>query len=363
MKLTAALQSLLPVALLAGTSCAHRLGFTVAPRPGPAPATLSPAPSPHALSRFESTRPQMGLPFRIVVHATNEIHANTAINAAFARIEELNGKLSDYDTDSELSQLSRTSGLGTNVVLSPDLWDVLARSQELAQASAGGFDVTVGPIVNLWRKARREHQLPRPDLLRAARERVGWPKLHLDARRRTARLDVEGMRLDLGAIAKGYAVDAALSVLAAHGIQSALVSGGGDLAVSAAPPGRKGWQIELAPLDASNAPPARFVALHHAALATSGDLFQHVEIDGRRYSHIVDPRTGVGLTDHSLVTVIAPDCTTADSLATAVSVLGPARGLRLIQNRRGVEARIIRAPEGRIEARVSPGFGRFLVAP
>ncbi len=305
----------------------------------------------------------MGLPFRIVVYATNEAHATTAIQAAFARIEQLNGILSDYDTDSELSQLSRTSGLGTNVVLSPDLWNVLERAQELARASAGGFDVTVGPIVNLWRKARREKQLPRPDLLRAARDRVGWQKLHLDPRRHTARLEVEDMRLDLGAIAKGYAVDAAMAVLGAHGIPSALVSGGGDLAVSAAPPGRIGWQIELAPLDLTNAPPARFALLQHAALATSGDVFQHVEIDGRRYSHIVDPRTGVGLTDHSLVTVIGPDCTTADSLATAVSVLGPARGLRLVRDHRGVETRIIRAPAGQIEVRVSPGFDRLLAPP
>lgn len=363
MKLSAAVRTLLVVILLTKCSCALR----PAERPNPTSAPSHSAPpsalASHPLARFESTRPQMGLPFRIVVHATNEAHATSAIQAAFARIEELNGKLSDYDTDSELSQLSRTSGLGTNVVLSPDLWDVLTRSQELAHASAGGFDVTVGPIVNLWRKARRERQLPRPDLLRAARQRVGWQKLHLDPRHHTARLDVEGMRLDLGAIAKGYAVDAAMSVLAANGIHSALVSGGGDLAVSAAPPGRTGWQIELAPLDLTNSPPARFVLLQHAALATSGDVFQHVEIDGRRYSHIVDPRTGLGLTDHSLVTVIAPDCTTADSLATAVSVLGPDPGLRLIRGRHGVEARIIRAPDGRIEARVSPGFAQFLVAP
>src|ERR1051325_4878372 len=104
------------------------------------------------------------------------------------------------------------------------------------------------------------------------------------------------------------------------------------MALGAAPPGKRGWRIEIAPLDTTNAPPARFVSLADAGLATSGDLFQHVEIEGKRYSHIVDPRTGIGLTDHSLVTVIAPDGITADSLATAVSVLGPERGKELVEN-------------------------------
>jgi thiamine biosynthesis lipoprotein len=120
-------------------------------------------------------------------------------------------------------------------------------------------------------------------------------------------------------------VDEALKVLRRLGINRALVAGGGDIAVAEPPPGARGWRIELAPLDAANAPPARFVFLSHAAIATSGDLFQRLEIDGKRYSHIVDPRTGIGLTDHSLVSVIAADCMTADSLTKVISVLGPNR--------------------------------------
>jgi len=127
-----------------------------------------------ATQRFEFTRPQMGLPFRIVVHATNQVHAVDACRAAFARIEQLNNILSDYDADSELSRFSRTSGFETNVLLSPELWHVLSLSQILAQQTSGAFDVTAGPVVNLWRKARREHRLPRADLLQQALNRVGW---------------------------------------------------------------------------------------------------------------------------------------------------------------------------------------------
>lgn len=312
-----------------------------------------------SLVRFESTQPQMGLPFRIVLYAPTATAATNATRAAFARIAQLNDVLSDYDTDSELSRLSRTAGEGRAVPVSSDLWQVLQRSQDLAERTDGAFDVTVGPFVNLWRKSRREKQLPRPDLLAEAAARVGWRKLQLDSRRRTATLLAPDMRLDLGAIAKGYAVDEALKVLRRHGITRALVAGGGDMAVGDPPPEKPGWKIEVAALDVTNAPAARFVLLANAALATSGDVFQHLEIDGRRYSHIVDPHTGIGLTDHSLVTVIAPDCTTADSLATAVSVLGPDKGLRLIETIPGAVVQTLRKPAGTIEVRQSARFGTF----
>ena len=130
-----------------------------------------------------------------------------------------------------------------------------------------------------------------------------------------------------------------------------------------APPGKRGWRIELAPLDVTNAPPARFVWLANAGLATSGDLFQHLEIDGKRYSHIVDPHTGIGLTDHSLVTVIAPDGITADGLSTAISVLGPDAGARLAEKTRGAAVHIVRMPGDRIEMIESSRFKRFYEAP
>lgn len=312
------------------------------------------------LGRFEFTQPQMGLPFRIVLYATNSSGAEAAARVAFARISELNAILSDYDTDSELSRLSRTAGEGRFVPVTHDLWLMLQRSQELAARTDGAFDVTVGPCVSLWRKARRERKFPRPDLLAEARAATGWQKLRLDPRTRTAKLLVPGMRIDLAAIAKGYAVDEALKLLRHRGMARALVAGGGDMAASAPPPGKLGWRVEIAPLDISNAPPARFVLLRNAALATSGDLFQHVEIDGVRYSHIIDPKTGIGLTDHSLVTVIARDCTTANSLATAVSVLGPERGFKLIEATPRAAGYIVRKPGFQVETYESKRFARHL---
>jgi len=166
------------------------------------------------------------------------------------------------------------------------------------------------------------------------------------------------MRLDAGGIAKGYALDEATRILRAHGIRSSLVAGAGDLVVTGPPPGERGWRVEVAPLDVSNAPPARLVWLRNASLCTSGDLFQHVEIGGNRYSHIVNPRTGLGLTDHSLVTVIGPDGITTDALSTALSVAGPTRAVKIAQ-RFGSEALVVRKPGPDLEFTESPGFKRY----
>jgi thiamine biosynthesis lipoprotein len=311
------------------------------------------------LRRFEYTQPQMGVPFRMVFYAPNEEMADTAAKAAFTRISQLNAIMSDYEEDSELSRLSATAGQDRWVPLSRDLWAVLWQAQEFARRSEGAFDVTVGPSVSWWRRARQRKRLPPPEVLEKAQQAVGYEKLLLDPATRSAKLVAPGMRLDLGGIAKGYGVDAGLKVLQILGMRQALVSGGGDLAVGEAPPGRPGWRIEVAPLDVTNAGPAKYVVLTNMALATSGDIFQRLEIDGRRYSHIVDPRTGIGLTDHALVTIISTNCTTADALATAVSVLGPKKGLRLIRDTPGAEAHIVRKPGAKLEFKETRGFARF----
>jgi len=312
------------------------------------------------LRRYEFEEPRMGVPFRIVLYAENPAKANAGARAAFQRVAALNNLLSDYEPDSELNRLSRTAGSGQNVPLSQDLWRVLSRAQELSRLSAGAFDVTVGPYVGLWRRARRQQELPDPVRLAEARKAVGYENLVLDPRTRSARLLVPKMRLDLGGIGKGYAVEEALKVLQRRRIPRALVTAGGDMMAGESPPGKPGWRIEVAPLDASNAPPACFLLLRHRAVSTSGDLFQHVEINGKRYSHILDPRTGVGLTDHSLVTIIAPDGMTADALAKAVSVQGREAGRRLFKRVPGVAGRIVRKPGDRIEVYESRPFRSLL---
>lgn len=312
------------------------------------------------LERFEFDDTQMGMAFRIVLYAADASAAHTASRAAFARIQALNQIFSDYETESELNLLSQQAGQEEPVPLSPELWCVLERAQALARQTDGAFDVTIGPVTALWRKARREKRLPEAARLEAARSRVGYEKLLLDPTRQTARLVMKNMRLDLGGIAKGYALDAALRTLHEHGISRALVSGGGDIVVGDPPPGRAGWRIELTSLESPRARPSRCLALARAAVATSGDLFQHLELGGQRYSHIVDPRTGLGLTDQSLVHVVAPDGMTADSLATALSVMNPGKQPELVAQWPGTAAWVVRKPGHTLEEWESPRFKDYL---
>lgn len=296
------------------------------------------------LRRFEFSQIHMATRFRIVLYARDQATATRASNAAFARIKTLDNIMSDYQPRSELMRLSKHAG-GPPVKVTEDLFRVLAAAQALAKRSDGAFDVTVGPVVRLWRRARRQHELPEPERLARAQKLVGYDKLRLDAKARTVQLPKPGMLLDLGGIAKGYAADEALAVLKQMGIPSALVAGGGDIAVGAPPPSSTGWRIGIAPLESPEKKPTRYLRLHDAAVSTSGDVEQHVEIGGKRYSHIVDPRTGQALVGRSSVTVIAPNGTTSDSLATAVSVLGPKRGAELIESIQGAAALFIKETE------------------
>ena len=285
------------------------------------------------LQLFEAVEPHMGTLVRIKLYATGAEQAKRGFRAAFDRIAQLDAALSDYQPDSEVNRICRTA-VGQAVAASADVFQVLAASQRLAEETDGAFDVTLGPVIRLWRQARREKHLPDAGALREAAGRCGYRKLHLDAAGQTVILDQAGMRLDVGGIGKGYAADAALSVLAKMGIQSALVAVSGDLAFGDPPPGRRGWKIGAGTAD-------RSLELCNAAVSTSGDTEQHLDIGGTRYSHIVDPATGMGLTRSIAVTVVARRGVDADGLSTAVSVLGPERGMALIEKWPGVAALIV----------------------
>ena len=268
----------------------------------------------------------MGMPVRLVLHAPDEQSAIDAARAAFARIQSLDEMMSDYRPDSELRRLERKPG--ERVTISPELYHVLRTALDVARITDGAFDPTVGPLVALWRTARREQRLPTDDAIRAAREIVGWRKIKLEPPN-GVRLATAGMRLDLGGIAKGYILQEALFTLRAHGVTAALVEAGGDAVVGDAPPGKPGWTIATPGSDPAVARRAK--SLTNIALATSGPTAQFFEIDGVRYSHVIDPRTSLGVTSGRTVRVIARDAAIADAVATALGVTGPA-GLTALQS-------------------------------
>jgi len=306
----------------------------------------TPPPSPSQnLHRFGFSSAHMGTMFNITLFAPDESAARNAVQAAFARVAALDEIMSDYQADSELMRLCDAPP-GQPVRVSADLFDVFEQAQRFSALSNGAFDVTVGPFVRLWRFARKKKVLPSPAEIAAAATSVGYKKVRLDRRKQTVTLLVPNMRLDLGGIAKGYAAEQALAVLKGRGLPRALVAASGDIAVGNPPPGQRGWKVAIAGMDtlADNNPGT--VLLHNAGISTSGDTEQHVEIGGTRYSHIVDPVTGLGLTHQIQVTIIAPNATTTDALATGVSVMGPKRGLALVDSLPGTAALILTRGDG-----------------
>jgi thiamine biosynthesis lipoprotein len=238
------------------------------------------------------------------------------VRAAFARIAKLDEELSDYKPDSELNLLCRTHG--EPVKVSEDLFRVLEASVKLSALTDGAFDATIGPVTHLWRLGK----LPDVETM----GRVGWRNVVLDKKHRTVELRLSGMQLDFGAIAKGYAADEALKTLRGLGVTRALIAVSGDIVAGDAPPGTKGWRIGLEPAGGE-------ILLRSAAVSTSGDTEQSREIGGVRYSHIIDPKTGLGLRSAVAVTVVARRGLDADPIATAVSVMGEKRGRRVFHRR------------------------------
>jgi thiamine biosynthesis lipoprotein len=305
------------------------------------------------LKRYSFEEPHMGTRFRLTFYAANEATARAASREAFARVAQLNAIMSDYLSTSELMQLCAKAG-GPAVKVSDELFTVLQRAQRVAQESEGAFDVTIGPVVRLWRQARRTRRLPSDERLAAARALVGYRLVELDDRAKTVRLAKKGMQLDLGGIAKGYTADEVLKVLRRHGITRALVAAGGDLTLGEAPPGAKGWAVQIEPLEGEKPGPPLLLA--NAAISTSGDTNQYADIDGVRYSHIVDPRTGLGLIGRMSATVIAPDGITADSLTKVLAILGAEKGFAVLERYQGVRARLVRREGDKLIVQRMKGF-------
>jgi len=291
------------------------------------------------LARFQYTEVHMGMQARIVIYAASEVEAQAGARAAFRRIEELDSILSDYRVSSDLRRLCDRAGTGP-VRVHRDLFRLLSLAQEISEKTNGAFDVTVGPLVQLWRQARCSGKLPDAADIRSARALVGWRNVVVRKADGTVELKLPGMRLDLGGIAKGYACQEALKVLHRRGLHMGMVEIGGDLALGHAPPNKKGWAVEI---PFAPRPKDRLRHLRDTCVSTSGDTQQFVEIGGVRYSHIVDPSTGVGLTNRLGVTVIAREGWLADALSTAICVLGEEEGRRLASSYRGVEVFIQRA--------------------
>lgn len=267
----------------------------------------------------------MGVQARLVIYAENSERAGDGAERALELLRELDRCLSHWSEASELSRLVGRAGTGL-VPVSPELFEALEQALAWSEVTRGAFDPTLGPLVSLWRESASTGRLPDAAALDRARSLTGRERVRLDA---SGAVALEpGTRLDLGGIGKGLACDRALDLLARAGLERSLVELGGDLALGAPPPGRAGWIIA-----AGCSEPRLRLELAHCGVATSGDREQHVVIDGVRYSHVIDPATGLGVTGRTCATVVAPSAAAADALASAacsidVEALG-VRGVRV----------------------------------
>ena len=311
-------------------------------------------------SGFELTFPAMGTLLAFQAFGGDQQQVEKAFADARHEVERLVEILSDYGAETETVLLSQPEKVGQWQAVSPDLWEVLKVCDDWHRLSNGAFDASVGRLSVLWRKARKSKTVPTQIEIEEALQHCGWQHVHLDAQTRRVKLDIEGLKLDFGAMGKGYIIDKAYERLAICGLTRSLVRAGGDLRCGDPPPGRTGWPIEIAKL--SNEEQAQQLFLSNAAVSSSGDLYQFIEINGERRSHVLDPGTGMGVPGPRLVTVIAPTATQADAADTALCVMDDDAALALAHRLKTIQVRIASMAQGdeqKLIVRTTPGFGQM----
>ncbi len=288
----------------------------------------------------------MGTFSRAVAIASSEKAGQAAIAAAFDEQRRVDELMSYYDPDSELNTVNREA-YQRAVTVEEATFEVLEKALHFSEVSGGAFDVTIGALGELWRRAAATDTVPTEAEIAKARSRVGYDKLRLDPAARTVRFAVEGVKIDLGGIAKGFAIDKAVEAMKAAGAVGGMIDIGGDIRCFGRPPeGQQTWRVGLqdpnvAPDDMATGKPLFVLEVRDRAVTTSGDYRRFATVKGQRQSHIMDTRSGRGADALASVTIIAPDATSADALATAVSVLGLEKGLALIEQVPDTEAILI----------------------
>jgi thiamine biosynthesis lipoprotein len=299
----------------------------------------------------------MGSPFNLILVSEDSIKAVALAQASFSLIDSFSHIYSDYDSTSELSIVSKNAGKGYQTC-SPALWDILIRSREAYESSLHCFDISIGPLSSLWRAKRKKQMFPDSVDVKETLEKVGLYKILWDFQNHQISIPQKGMKLDLGGIAKGYVAQKVIDFLKNNGIDAALADAGGDIAMSKSAPNNDGWLVGVNIPETTDDLLKKKLSLTNQSVATSGDAYQYIEHNGRKYSHIIDPRTGYGVEFQRNVTVIAKDGTVADWLATACSIL-TIREAKNICKKQHAELFISSVEKGTIKVYQTKGFKHY----
>ena len=311
------------------------------------------------VERHERSALAMGTVLEVTIEGLTRSEAEAAADAVFAEVERLEALMSVWDTDSALSRLNREAARDW-AIADPEIFTLLQTSLVYSRLTGGAFDVTAGPLVRLWGFIAREVRVPPPrEEIEAAMAKTGFERIELDLERRSIRLPVEGMEIDFGGVAKGYAVDRAILVLRERGVERALVNLGGNVRGLGSPAARDRWTVAVRDPRTSGERPRLigYIELGEGGVASSGQYERFFEHEGRRYGHIIDPRTGRPAEGVLGTTIVAPDALTADILSTAVFVLGPERGPEFIDAQEGIEGIVVLPRgDGGVIIRISEGL-------
>jgi len=287
------------------------------------------------LKRFEFPNNKMGSSFNLIFYHTDSLEAVSIAKECFLIVDSLNTIFSDYSPQSEVSKLTLQKNL-SGIKVSDELFSVMIMSRDAWKRSSKTFDITIGALSQLWRKAKQvtkdspgENRFPSEAEIKTAKDLTGFKNLILNERSKTITFKKSGTRLDFGGIVPGYAAQKIIDLLKAKNINSALVDASGDIVTSDAPPGKDGWVIGINVPENENEILDKKLELKNFAVSTSGDVYRYTIHNGIKYSHIIDPRTGYGVTSQRNVTVIAKYGADADWLATACSILPIKRALKL----------------------------------
>lgn len=305
-------------------------------------------------SRFQFQEQKMGSPFGIIMYAEDSATAADIAQRAFLLVDSLNMIFSDYEKNSEINKLSSCAGRDSFISVSPLLFDVLRRSKEAWRISDGRFDITIGTLSHLWRGARKANRFPQDSLIKEALLKTGMRYLILDEQTKSVKLQKPGMALDLGGIAKGFIAQYILNFLKHNGYASALVDAGGDIACGDAPPEKEGWSIAVS-LPIQNRVMSRNIVLKNQGVATSGNLYQYIEHNGKKFSHEIDPKTGYGTLNRKTVTIVSSDATLSDWLATACR-LSSVRKSKRMAKRMNARMLILEIKKSKVSTHSTGGF-------
>jgi len=262
----------------------------------------------------------MGSAFNLIIVSADSNKANHLARKSYELVDSLNHIFSNYDSSSELSKINASAGL-LPYKMSTAMLDLVQKSQYAYIQSKGAYDISIGPLSSLWRNARKAKLFPEASTVLATKKLVGLNQVKINKRLGTIFLPNANMQLDFGGIAKGYIAQWVINFLKANGIQQALVDAGGDIVMSGPPLNQQGWLIGVNLPETTDQLLNKKLQLSNCSVATSGDVYQFIEYKGVKYSHIINPLTGYGVTNLRNVTIVAKTGATADWLATACSIL------------------------------------------